>query len=354
MPKLIMLKGPSGSGKSHKARELMEADANAIRLNRDLIREMSILKWTPRREGWIIDAEMGMADAAAKTKRNIIVDDTNLTILHAEKWERKAKELGYEFSTIAMNTSLQDCINNDDKRTGKSHVGRIVIERQFLKNSLVQWPTDKQIVIFDMDGTLADLQHRIPWITIGADCPTCEGQGTIIVAGESFDSLADVSCEDCKEGKIIKKNYDMFYHYTNVMDDPPIDVVVKWARECAKHFCILIVSGRSPESAGQATIDWLVENDVHFDHIYMRRPGIHGHDHLEKQLILDDILKTLPKDRIAFVVDDRPSVIKMWRRNGLSCIPVRGREDDAFYKFDPEDTKSTEEVNEKDIVSTSS
>ena len=37
-----------------------------------------------------------------------------------------------------------------------------------------------------------------------------------------------------------------------------------------------------------------------------------------------DILKYLPKEKIAFVIDDRPSVIRMWRENGLSVIPVRG------------------------------
>lgn len=61
---------------------------------------------------------------------------------------------------------------------------------------------------------------------------------------------------------------------------------------------------------------------------------MHGPDDEEKQLILNDILKTLPKEKIAFVVDDRPNVVAMWRRNGIRVFPVRGRDDAKFYELE--------------------
>lgn len=333
MPKLLMLSGPSGSGKSFKARQLLEADGNAVRINRDSIREMSILKWSPAREGWIIDAELAMTDAAARGKRNVIIDDTNLRQRDEDRWRYKAKELGYEFQKIQVTASLAQCILQDAHREGKARVGRIVIEKQFLQAGLVEWPADKQVVIFDIDGTLGDLEHRVPWITIGATCPSC------------MNMFAD--CAFCENGKIVKKNYDRFY--SDVMNDKPIDIVVRWAQECIKHFCVLIVSGRSPEKCDQSTLDWLCKHKIPFDHIYMRRYNMHGPDYEEKELILKDILKVVPKEKIAFVVDDRPSVVTMWRRNGLRVIPVRGRDDDPFYSYDSEYEKQlTEEAkNEK-------
>jgi hypothetical protein len=72
----------------------------------------------------------------------------------------------------------------------------------------------------------------------------------------------------------------------------------------------------------------------------MRRSYHHGPDTEEKQLILNDIVAMIPKENIAFVVDDRPSVIQMWRSNGLTVIPVRGRDDDKFYA----DVKKLQEI----------
>jgi predicted kinase len=325
MPKLTMLVGASGSGKTTFARVMLADDPNTIRLNRDELRLMALHKWRGSTEDFIIQSEKLMAAAAAKRKYNIVVDDTNLTPGHEKFWKDLAKEIGYTFDRLVIPTSLEDCVDRDLGRKDHTHIGRPAIERQFLRGKLVKWDPTKQVVIFDIDGTLADLTHRVPWITVGAPCPACKEDGAFFFRGKGC-----LFCNGTR--KIVKKRHDIFYSLCD--KDKPIDVVICWAQECKKYFTVLIVSGRSPENGtAEKTMSWLKHYGVEYDHIYMRRPFNHGVDTIEKQLILDELLASgLAKEMIAFVVDDRPSVIKMWKDNGLRVIPVRGRDDDAFYE----------------------
>src|SRR3954469_868137 len=110
MSKLVMLSGPSASGKSTAAKELLATDGNAVRINRDELRSMSLHKWTPKREGFIIEAEKQLCKAAAIAKYNIIIDDTNLTPKDEFMWRHVAVDIGYEFKKIAVATDLNTCI----------------------------------------------------------------------------------------------------------------------------------------------------------------------------------------------------------------------------------------------------
>jgi len=332
VPKLTMLSAPSASGKSTLAKKLLQEDGNAVRLNRDDLRIMSILKWTGRREKWIVAAEMGLCAVAAKQGLNIIVDDTNLMPSDEDRWKNVARQLKYEFVKMKLDVPIEECVLRDSRRAGNARIGRPTIERQFLKGQLWHPRPDMKVWIFDIDGTLADLTHRVPWITVGADCPDCLAWKKQIPNGGRS------GCEKCVGMKIAKKNHDEFY--ARVPEDTPIDIVCRWIQAVYNEIdetgkrknMVLIVSGRSPEKSGEETVTWLEQNNIKYDHIIMRRSNMHGPDDEEKQLILDLLLKVMPKEQIAYVVDDRPSVIDMWRRNGLHVIPVRGRDDDDFYK----------------------
>jgi len=50
----------------------------------------------------------------------------------------------------------------------------------------------------------------------------------------------------------------------------------------------------------------------------MRQAGDYKPDYEHKKELLD----LLPKDRIAFILDDRDQVVNMWRENGLTCLQV--------------------------------
>ena len=331
MPRLFLMVGPSGSGKTTEAKQMLANLSNAVRLNRDELRLMSLHKWKGAHEKLIIKSEVAMAREAGKLGYHIIVDDTNLTDENQKLWKNVANELGYVLEKRVMKTPLEVCVARDDKRKDHKHIGRHAIERQFLRGKLVNWE-GRRIRIWDIDGTIADLTHRVPYITIGADCPTCNGLKGYVCAATPF----------CDNGKIVEKDYARFYG--SCWKDQPIKFVIEWMQAEAKDpvNMNILVSGRSPENnTAEMTLNWLSWHGVPFEHIYMRRPYCHGLDTIEKQLILDDLLESgLKKEQIDFVVDDRPSVVAMWRANGLRVIPVRGRDDDAFYsemdKFETE------------------
>ena len=349
MPKLIMMSAPSGSGKSTIAREMMKLNGNLVRLNRDEIRLMSIEGWRGSKEAWILEAEKAMCRAAASLKKDIIVDDTNLLPQHEAIWSAMAKQIGYEFEKKTLNVSLQECVERDRRRSGSKEwgracIGRPAIERQFLRAKLWKVPAGKKVVIFDIDGTLADLQHRVDWIQKGGRCPQCTPPFPPYDPRYHFPQMIksnDPGCPYCKgTNKLDRKWHDVFYRLAGA--DTVIEIVANWLRACynSGEYYIIIVSGRAPETCWKETVDWLSENDIPYEHLFMRRPFMHGPDTEEKQLILNDLLTVMSKDDIAFVVDDRPSVVRMWRQNGLKVYPVRGRQDDAFYELDIQEIKN--------------
>lgn len=330
MGKLFMLQAPSASGKTTWAKQKLKDDGNSIRINRDDLRAMALLKWNPKKEGWIIDSEITMAREAAIHKYNIIIDDTNLTKADEVRWSTVAKELGYTFEKVKLDVSLEECLKRDSTR-GTAKVGRDVIERQFLKGKLWKIPDGRKTVIFDIDGTLADLQHRVGWVRVGGPCPNCVPNEFAFGSEQKVEN-GPFTCPWCYGTKVLpKKDHDMFYSLVAL--DKPIEAVIKWIQACYETYHVVIVTGRSPEKSMECTIEWLKLHSAPYHHILMRRPNVHGDDWLEKQLILEMILQVVPKEDIAFVVDDRPSVIDMWKRNGLRVFPVRGRDDDKFYEI---------------------
>src|SRR5208337_3365371 len=259
-------------------REMLQEDGNAVRINRDDLRAMSILKWSGRREKWIIAAEMGICAVAAKMGLNIIIDDTNLMPSDEDRWKNVAKQLGYDFNKVKLDVDIEVCVERDKQRRGIARLGRPTIERQFLRGGLWKVPAGKKTVIFDIDGTIADLTHRVPWIRIGAICPMCEGDCVFKDGVQDVDYTQNPpkicyrykTCPGCEgEGKILKKNHDQFY--ARVLEDKPIEVVLRWLRACKEDYYVLIVSGRSPEKCGEETCQWLEENNAPYDHIIMRR-----------------------------------------------------------------------------------
>jgi len=151
-----------------------------------------------------------------------------------------------------------------------------------------RWRPRRQVVLVDMDGTLADSRHR----------------------------------EHFVQGK--RKNWKAFF---DAMDaDEPNAAIAEWVRELAKSYEIVIVTGR-PQEYLQNTIEWLGRYSVPFSQIIMRRQGDRRPDFVVKE----EMLAVLDSERIATVIDDRPSVCDMWERRGLRCHRViEGRRNPDF------------------------
>lgn len=280
MAKLVMCKGLPASGKSTYAREFVVKSGNAARINRDDLRAMLFDSvWTGKRESAVVDVEKAIAQVLLKNKMVPVVDDTNLTEKHKDMWSGFAKAHDAEFANITFDVSLETCIARDRNR--EKSVGAAVIYRMALNAEMIDFD-EKPIIICDIDGTLACGKHR-------------EGH----LAGE-------------------RKDWKTYYSFLSL--DRPIDLVVRWVRELAKTHTICLVSGR-PDTYQRQTIDWLSVMGVPYDYIFMRGGGDTRPDTEVKKNILDK----MPKEKIEFVLDDRPSVVRMWKAEGLTVFPVRGQ-----------------------------
>ncbi len=138
-------------------------------------------------------------------------------------------------------------------------------------------------VIFDLDGTLADIDHRLHFVQNG------------------------------------NKDWDGFY--AACVDDKPKAAIIELALMCddAGHE-IIISSGRS-ENVRAQTEAWLEKHGVNYATLLMRPDACFVPDQALKKAWLDQGLLGA-KEEILFVVEDRDRMVKMWRDQGLTCLQV--------------------------------
>lgn len=138
----------------------------------------------------------------------------------------------------------------------------------------------KHIVVFDLDGTLAEVAHR--------------------------------------RHLVENKQWREFYAAC-IYDTPNIPVIRTFQAHRQSGATLYIASGRSDEVKRQ-TVSWLQEHDCYPDYLYMRRACDHQPDHKLKRSWLYD--GSIPKEEILCVYDDRQSIVDMWRSEGLACFQV--------------------------------
>ena len=135
--------------------------------------------------------------------------------------------------------------------------------------------------IFDLDGTLADISHRLHHV----------------------------------QGR--RKDWDAFF--AGIPEDrlnmPVAHVLDAFAR--ARSAAIVLCSGR-PERCRRDTEAWLALHEVPYEALYMRSDNDTRPDHIVKAEMLEQVRAAGFEPVI--VIDDRQSVVDMWRDKGLTCL----------------------------------
>ena len=135
MNTLFMMRGLPASGKSTRAKAMIEAsDKSIARLNKDLLREMLHFgEYSKENENVVRHSQMVLFRALS-FMGDVIIDDTNLRKEDLDKWELVADDLDCKFEMIEMDTDVETCIERDAKR--EKTVGEKVIRgfhNQFTK-----------------------------------------------------------------------------------------------------------------------------------------------------------------------------------------------------------------------------
>ena len=162
---------------------------------------------------------------------------------------------------------------------------------------------NKNTVIFDLDGTLANIDIR---------------------RKKSFKPNG-------------KMDWDVFFDASNISLDLPNEPVIKMAQLFADDgFNIVIFSGRNDRSFN-TTKNWLSKHRVPFHKLVMRPDKfLKWGDKIadgniatqDMRFMPDEILKKhmldafVDIDDVFLVVDDRDKVVKMWRELGLNTFQV--------------------------------
>lgn len=153
------------------------------------------------------------------------------------------------------------------------------------------------LVVFDIDGTLANIEHRLDyvrskpknWKAFDAGIPNDKVNFPV---AEMFWAMAYAQLQDGT------------YQHT-----------------------IILASGRN-ERSRQATEAWLLKSGLDsYDKLYMRKADDFRSDDIVKQEILDEIIADYGR-KPDMVFDDRPRVVRMWRDNGIFVFNVYQGEED--------------------------
>ena len=147
----------------------------------------------------------------------------------------------------------------------------------------------KPLYIFDLDGTLADLQH-----------------GAHIV-----------------DEKHHRNRWRRFHPACD--RDIPIRHAIHTMELLRRFADIWIFSGRSEEVRGE-TVAWLMQNTSFSESeleriLTMRQEGDHRADDIVKREWLDGLQED-DRKRLVAAFDDRDKVVAMWRAAGIPCYQV--------------------------------
>lgn len=290
MPKVIMLRGLPGSGKTTWA-EAWKAEnpAQRVVITKDdigmEIAQVNTKCETPRNKDFrkkIKARQESLIKQALKQGKDVCIADTNLPGEVEKTYRVWCDESGIDY-TFEVNDSfldvpLMEVLDRNNKR-GCDMVPESVIFEMYNtfirgRHFLTQNVNNPACVVFDMDGTLAEKGDRgiYEWDKVGVDTPNLP--------------------------------------------------IVELARMFADNgYKIVIVSARqATEACVMATWQWLEANHIPFDDILMRKDGDSRRDWIVKQELLDEVLKSY---YVHLWVDDRFQVVTHIRSLGINVLQCK-------------------------------
>jgi FMN phosphatase YigB (HAD superfamily) len=141
----------------------------------------------------------------------------------------------------------------------------------------------KKIVVFDIDGTLANVDHRRPFIS------TRPKNWAAWNAAMSRDTV----------------NEEIRWMVFRFQSDPNLRTI--------------ICSGRSDDTR-DVTENWLYDREIMYDTLYMRKSGDYRQDNIVKVELLQEIRHDYGEPWLW--IDDRDQVVKAIRAEGVRVLQV--------------------------------
>lgn len=301
MPKLILLVGPPGSGKSTFAKDQIYNGGDhglaTVYVNQDAQGKLE---------------HMEIYRRALYDGKDVIVDRMNFNKVQRLGYIEQARNFKFDGKSYEVDihvfhepysVCLKRAIERKDHETIKDEYSARKAIQFFFKNyeRVEDHEADKVIrrfpegekpsaIVCDLDGTLCNVEHRRHF-----------------VRGDK------------------KRNWPAFF------DGIKDDTVNKWCadilRSMVKNHKIVYCSGRS-ENERLITQRWLIRQELDTfcegpyvldtTELFMRLAGDSRQDAIVKEIILD--FEILTRYTPYFMIDDRDQVVAMWRKRGYTCL----------------------------------
>jgi predicted kinase len=275
--KLIVLQGLPASGKSTYRKQLMAVNRNLRYVNKDELRA----KYPDENEEKIHKRHQALIEEYLNAGHDIVVDNTNFNQRTLNEYKTLAQRFGAESEFVPFETTWQECVRRDDLRKagGERYVGRSVIVSFAMRYGLYKEPVQKA-VIFDIDGTLAKIDHRRHFV------------------------------------QSEKKNWKAFFE---ALSEDEVNVPVKQLYDLARgNYTLILCSGR-PDNYRLQTELWLEKHGIDdYFALFMRAQGDKRQDYETKKDLYFKFIK--PYFEVQWSVDDRAQVVQLWRSLGITCF----------------------------------
>lgn len=296
MPKLTILRGAAGSGKSTWAR----AQVGAVVVSRDDLRAALFGSGdqdyydVPKavlfaKEDLVSTVEAATIKAALLAGRNVIADSTHTAFKYVNRIAKIGWSVDAEVELKVFEVPLQIALNRNDMRAlnGGRFVPHDTIKRQHdqlagSKNHTLKTPPEvkpytgtpgkPKAFMYDLDGTAYHMGDK-------------------------------------------RGPYD---HNVDV-DDPDYVVMEIVNTFAASGLVAIAMSGRD-SATRETTENCLRRDDCHYDHLFMRALGDQRADNIIKAELFDENVRD--NYDVQFVLDDRDQVVEMWRRMGIKTLQV--------------------------------
>lgn len=281
MKTLTLLVGPPGSGKSTLAQTYVEK--GFVRINQD----------EQCRQG-----HWELFNKTITLGLDIIIDRMNFNKQQRNKYISFAKEVGYYIEIIVLHENYSTCLDRCLKRENHPTVKTEQDARSALATFFGKYekPTADEadvitnlgwkqeavcsIVVCDLDGSLCNIDQRLHFVK----------NGNRDWKNFFYNIPSDIINEGCHS--IIRSMFQQGYK-------------------------IYLASGR-PDDYQKITKDWLVDNQVEYHHLFMRKRGDYRRDNIVKEIILD--FEILTRGKPILFIDDRQQVVDKWRSRGFVCF----------------------------------
>lgn len=326
-PKLIIMSGLPGSGKSYTAKEIVDNDKNSVEINRDSLRLelFGKLNIGRKNEKKVTEEQHKRIKKALEQGKQVIDSNTNLNPMFIDQLVKIAKEFNAEIEHMPINTPYETCLERNSKREGFEKVPQDVMDKMH-KQGYYNGNMKKLVLSGERSALIPEEKTKGKILTENYSTRQKEKYPILdkekIVFVDLDGTLADMRLASDLSFYHSKRNFKLFH--TLAEKAPVNQEVLEFIQELReKEYSIFAVSGRNDKYA-QETIKFLENIEAPISELMLRNEFDMRSDIDTKRDILEEV-----KEKgytIKHCIDDRQQIIDLWEENGISVSTVEYHE----------------------------